>query len=406
MKYDIVVIGGGPAGIMSAIHAAEKGAVVCIIEHMDRIGKKILSTGNGKCNLTNMVMTPDCYRSESEEAYFHVAESFSPAELREFFYKAGLVTKEKNGYVYPFSEQASAVLDVLRHELARLGIHIMTETEVKSVEKGYVIHTDKGTVKSKALIIACGSKCAPKTGSDGTGYALASSMGHSVITPVPALVQIRCKEKVFREIAGVRTEAAVTLIVNGREIISDRGELQLTDYGISGIPVFQISRYIKRSVDRNENPVVRINFMPQFGRKELNGMIACLVKHNPVLEIQYSLNGILNKKISAAVLKKAGIDINRPCRTVSSSDIDKISEIITDYRVTPVDTNGFENAQVCAGGVALTQVDMCTMESRLCKNLYFAGEILDVDGKCGGYNLHWAFASGRLAGNSAAEGIL
>lgn len=403
MRYKVTIIGGGPAGMMAAITAAKCGAKVCLIEHNDRVGKKILSTGNGKCNLTNMNISEDCYRSDSKESCFCVIEKFMPDKLREFFLSIGLMTKEKAGYVYPNSEQAASVLDALRYEMERLNIDVMTGINVKQISKGFVIHTDRLDVATENIILACGSMCAPKTGSDGSGYTLAKSFGHRIITPIPALVQIKCQEKVFKELAGVRTEAIVTLTVNGEKVINELGELQLTEYGISGIPVFQISRFIKRELDRNNKPVVHINFMPDYNDRKLNGILTGFVGHNPSLEIKDALNGILNKKISPVILRQSGIRPSEICQNITASNIKTIVRNILDFKVTPVDTNGFDNAQVCAGGVDLAQINLDTMESRIVNKLYFAGEILDVDGKCGGYNLQWAFASGRLAGLSAVR---
>ena len=403
MRYKVTVIGGGPAGMMAAIAAAECGAKVCLIEHKERVGKKILSTGNGKCNLTNMNISPDCYRSDSKESCFCVIEKFMPDKLREFFLSIGLMTKEKAGYVYPNSEQAATVLDALRYELERLQIQVLTETNVKSISKGFVIHTDKLDVATENVILACGSMCAPKTGSDGSGYTLAKSFGHRIINPIPALVQIKCKENIFKELAGVRAEALVTLTVNGEKVVNEQGELQLTDYGISGIPVFQISRFIKRELDRKNNPVVHINFMPDYNDRKLGSILTGFVGHNPSLEIKDVLNGILNKKISPVILKQSGIKPSEICKNITPANIKSIVKNILDFKVTPTDTNGFDNAQVCAGGVDLSQVNLETMESKIVKNLYFAGEILDVDGKCGGYHLQWAFSSGRLAGLNAVR---
>lgn len=402
--YDVTIIGAGPAGMIAAITAARAGRNVCLIEHNDKPGKKILVTGNGKCNITNMDMAPSYYRSNSKESYFSVIESFGPNELRIFLMEIGLITKEKNGYVYPFSEQASSVLDVLRNEISRLRINLMTEVNVTGISPSFIITTDHGIIESYSLILACGSKCAPKTGSDGSGYELAKSLGHNIITPIPALVQIKCKENFFREMSGVRVNATVTLTVDGIKKDGDTGELQITDYGISGIPVFQISRCIKREIDKKSNPLVHINFMPGYKDKDVRKILVNLFSCNPKIDYISALNGLFNRKLASVILKSSGVDKGRPCREYTDEVINKICRNILDFVVTPTDTNGFENAQVCAGGVDLDEIDLTTMESRIVKNLYFAGEILDVDGKCGGYNLQWAFSSGKLAGLSA-EGI-
>lgn len=402
--YDITIIGAGPAGMMAAITAARSGKKVCLIEHNDKPGKKILVTGNGKCNITNMDMAPSYYGSNSKESYFSVIENFGPNELRNFLMEIGLITKEKNGYVYPFSEQASSVLDVLRNEISRLRITLMTETNVTGISPSFIINTDHGTIESHSLILACGSKSAPKTGSDGSGYELAKSFGHNIITPIPALVQIKCKESFFKEMAGVRANATVTLTVDGIKKDGDTGELQITDYGISGIPVFQISRCVKRELDKKSSPLVHVNFMPGYKDKDVRKILVNLFSCNEKIDYISALNGLFNRKLASVILKVSGVDKGRPCREYTDEVISKICRNILDFVVTPTDTNGFENAQVCAGGVDLDEINLTTMESRIIKNLYFAGEILDVDGKCGGYNLQWAFSSGRLAGISA-EGI-
>lgn len=398
--FDVIIIGAGPAGMMAAITAAYGQKKVCLIEHNEKPGKKILVTGNGKCNITNFNITPDCYNSDSKESYFDVINKFSPSELVGFLNSIGLLTKEKNGYVYPYSEQASSVLDALRNEVSRLGIILMLNTKVLDITPDFTVTTDSKTLKSKSLIISCGSKCYPKTGSDGSGYELAKKMSHTIVPPVPALVQIRCKGDFFRDFAGVRVQAAVTLTVNDNKIINDTGELQLTDYGISGIPVFCISRFVKRELDKKNNPKIHINFMPDYNKKEVRKIISNALCRNTKIDYITALNGIFNKKLASVLIRAAGLLNGKSCRDVCENDIETICRLISDFVVIPTDTNGFDNAQVCAGGVSLDEVNLSTLESKKVKNLYFAGEILDVDGKCGGYNLQWAFSSGHLCGIS------
>lgn len=394
MIYDIVVIGAGPAGMTAAITAAEKGSRVCIIEHKDRVGKKILSTGNGKCNITNMSISQKCYNSSSQRNFYNVIERFNPEAVRNFFMSIGLLTKEKNGYVYPNSEQASAVLDSLRYRLNDVNVHILTDTNVKKItyRDSYVITTDSNTINAKKLIIAAGSKCASKTGSDGSGYELAKSMGHKIVPVIPALVQIICRESFFKELQGIRCEALISVYSDGKVIISEKGELQLTASGISGIPVFCLSRHIKRLMDEKKQPYVSIDFMPSYSEAEVCEIIEKISSVSKGRTMNDILSGMLNKKLANLLAKLS-----------NGKSIKYIAHLIKNFKVIPADTNGFENAQVCAGGVSLDEIDLNTMESEIVKNLYFAGEVLDVDGKCGGYNLQWAFSSGHLAGISAAE---
>ena len=252
MSKRVIVIGGGASGMTAAIFAARQGAAVTLLEHMDRVGKKILSTGNGKCNLTNRRMDASCYRSSAPEFPMEVLGRFGEPETEAFFEELGIVLKDRNGYLYPASGQASSVLDALREELSRLGVNIVTEcgeAEVAAPGSGkggnqeWTVLCKKGRFCSDALILAAGSKAAPSTGSDGSGYDLAKRLGHRIIRPLPALVQLRCREKFFKQISGVRADACVSIWADGERLAYDQGELQLTDYGISGIPVFQVSRF-------------------------------------------------------------------------------------------------------------------------------------------------------------------
>ena len=403
--------------MIAAISAARMGAEVTLLEGGDRIGRKILSTGNGKCNFTNKKMDNTCFRSNTSADISPFLNEFGVEDTLAFFASLQMLYKEKHGYFYPASEQASTVLDVLRFEIESHAAQIKVLTGFKA---RMLTYHKNGTVKVQCgtesfvfdrVILACGSKASPKTGSDGTGYQLLRSLKCDchMEEVVPALVQLKCNGDFFKGIAGVRTDVRVSLYTVGRNgeleafLAADSGELQLTDYGISGIPVFQISRFIKRELDRNNKPVVHINFMPDYNDRKLNGILTGFVGHNPSLEIKDALNGILNKKISPVILKQSGIKPSEICQNITASNIKTIVRNILDFKVTPVDTNGVDNAQVCAGGVDLAQINLDTMESRIVNKLYFAGEILDVDGKCGGYNLQWAFASGRLAGLSAVR---
>ena len=259
MSKRVIVIGGGASGMTAAIFAARQGAAVTLLEHMDRVGKKILSTGNGKCNLTNRRMDASCYRSSAPEFPMEVLGRFGEPETEAFFEELGIVLKDRNGYLYPASGQASSVLDALREELSRLGVNIVTEcgeAEVAAPGSGkggnqeWTVLCKKGRFCSDALILAAGSKAAPSTGSDGSSYDLAKRLGHRIIRPLPALVQLRCREKFFKQISGVRADACVSIWADGERLAYDQGELQLTDYGISGIPVFQVSRFASVALSR------------------------------------------------------------------------------------------------------------------------------------------------------------
>lgn len=405
-----IIIGGGAAGLMAAITAAENGAGVTILEHMPRVGKKILSTGNGKCNLTNLDMRPDCYRCGTADFPMTAIGRFSVADTVSFFRRLGVVVTDRNGYVYPASGQAQTVLDALREKAESLGIRIVTECRPETVERdgtGFCVRTSCGAFLGDFLILAAGSKAAPATGSDGSGYDLAASLGHKIVTPLPALVQLKCRGDFFRFIAGVRTEAEVSLYTAGKHgelgdlLASDRGELQLTDYGISGIPVFQVSRYASEALDRKKRVLAVLDFFPSLKDEELFLLLKEQRMYLSDRKAEGFLNGIFHKKLAALFLKAAGIRGEEMAGRLSDKKLLAAAELIKRTVVEVTAANSFDKAQVCMGGVRVKDVDPCTMESRLVPGLYFAGEILDVDGICGGYNLQWAWSSGYAAGASA-----
>lgn len=403
MIYDIIVIGAGPAGMTASIYAARNKASVCLLEHNDRTGRKILSTGNGKCNITNINMSADYYNTSSRSALDTVINSRTSMEVIDLCNYLGIFTRVKNGYVYPYSEQASAVLDGFNTELARLGVHTFTSVHIDKINHDggiFSVISDTGRYDGRRLIIAGGSKCAPKTGSDGSCYGYAKAFGHHIVNVIPALTGLVCSEKYFKELKGVRTDAILNVSVSGHPDMTfeERGELQLAEYGISGIPVFQICSRVKRLLDDKMQPVIHIDLTPDISNGELYRIIRDMVKRCPDISIASALSGFLNNKISSAVIKVAGLKPSQLCENISNSNIHSLCDIIKTFSATPTDTRGFENAQCCAGGVDLDEIDLNTMESRLVPGLYFAGEILDVDGLCGGYNLTWAVTSGRIAG--------
>ena len=272
MKKQIGVIGGGAAGMMAAITAAGEGAQVTILERNDRIGKKILQTGNGKCNLGNRSLSVECYHGGDPEWISKVLERFDIEDTIRFFQSIGLMIKEKNGYLYPVCEQAAAVLDVLRYELQALGVEILYQCKITKVER-----TDSGRLcvsdgekewQFDAVIVTCGGKAAPATGSDGSGFKIAKKLGHSCVPSVPALVQLRCQETdLLKGIAGVRADSEIRILCGGREVCRERGELQLTDYGISGIPVFQLSRTVNYLLREKQEVQAQIDFLPDLSQE-------------------------------------------------------------------------------------------------------------------------------------------
>lgn len=418
----VIIIGAGASGMVAAICAARAGASVICIEHMDRVGKKILSTGNGRCNFTNRDQKAEYYRSGQPEFPWQVVERFPLERTLDFFEELGILAKERNGYLYPNSDQASSILDVLRMEMERQSIDVHVSCQVRSVmKKGkeFVVAADQGEFRGDCLILACGSKAAPVTGSDGSGYELARSLGHSVIAPLPSLVQLRCEEKDYKQLAGIRTEARVSLMAeeefggkcssgNSSKIWSvvaqEQGELQLTDYGISGIPVFQISRYAAMALHNKQKVRAVIDFLPQKSVDETRDLFKIRRETMPDKTCEQWMIGLLNKKLNVVLLKRAGIAPSALVRDIPDEKWNALLRQIKAFGTQVIATNSYEHAQVCCGGVDTAQVDARTLESKKTAGLYFAGEILDVDGICGGYNLQWAWSSGAVAGMAAAGG--
>lgn len=404
-KRTVAVIGGGAAGMMSAIAAAQCGAKVTVFERNDRVGKKILATGNGKCNFSNLNQDTGNYCSQAPGRLAAYLDRFGAADAVSFFQSAGMMVKDKNGYLYPASEQATTVLDTLRLQMEGLQVRVVTGLKVNDVyrdQSGKIkVCTENGAFGFDRGIIACGSKAAPKTGSDGNGYELARKLGHRVVAPVPALVQLRCMEDGLKSVAGVRAEAQVTLLIDGKEAGEERGELQLTDYGISGIVVFQLSRTVSYALLHNRQVKVKIDFFPGMGEEDYRLLAAGRRLALSDRTAEGFFTGMLNKKLMLLFMKQAGIKPDVPAENVPAEQLDKVFDKCRSWELTVAATNSFEQAQVCAGGVSLEEVDE-NLQSLKTPGIYFAGEILDVDGKCGGYNLQWAWTSGRITGESAA----
>ena len=401
MKKSVLIIGGGASGIFAAIISARRGLQVILIEQKEKIGKKLLATGNGRCNLTNAFMEPSCYRSTDLEKAFQVIETFGAKETLTFFSELGLICRAKDGYYYPRTMQASSVLDVLRMELERLGVSIVTETKATSIaytDKMFKVHTTQKTFSVQAVILAAGAKASEALGSDGSGYHFTQTFGHSLVTPVPALVPLIGKGEYFKHLKGIRTQATVHAMVDGKEVAVDTGEMQWTQYGISGIPIFQISRFLSYALIQNKKAEVEIDFLPELEEREILDIFQkCHLKFTEE-KVDSFFTGIFHKRIGETILKQSGIASSRCIKSLTVTELKKLVNDCKRFKVTIIDTKGFGQAQVCAGGVPLHEVQLCTMESKLVKNLYLTGEILDVDGICGGYNLQWAWATGYLAG--------
>ena len=388
-KKRVIIVGAGASCLMAAITAAQKGAAVTILEQNEKPGKKICATGNGKCNFTNLTMPEDAYRGEDPAFSKAALEQFSVADTVEFFTRLGIYPVNKNnGYLYPHSGQASSVVEVLCMKARSLGVKIKTNEQVLDVSKTgntWNVKTRSWEYEGDAVILANGSRASSIAGSDGSGYDLARKLGHKVIEPLPALTALKCKNTGFSGWAGVRTEGKITLYIDGVKTAEDAGELQLTDYGVSGIPVFQISRYAIRALEDGRNVSLTLHFLPEFSEEQLHHFLEQRKEDCPYKGKKEILTGLFPEKLSKILLAAKDLERAISCYPLK----------VTGYQP-------FEQAQVCSGGVAARDVNAATMESRKIRSLYFAGELLDIDGKCGGYNLQWAWSSGFVAGSCAA----
>ena len=401
----VAVIGGGASGMMAAVTAASEGARVILLEHKDRIGKKILSTGNGRCNFTNIHQEPICYHSEDPMFPWEVVERFNAQAVISFFLQLGVYSKNRNGYIYPNSDQASAVLDAFRMELDRLKVEIRTGVECREIrpgKKGFTILTDQEPVRADRVILCAGSKAAPTTGSDGSGYDLAKKLGHRILPVLPALTALKCEEKFFKSIAGVRANGSVSIWSGGECIAKDTGEIQLTDYGISGIPVFQVSRYASKLLYEKKETDAVLDFMPDFTKAQTDAFLRARAQTRPDKSAEMFLIGLFHKKLCDLWIRLSEIPRQRKAEELNSDEIARLTDLIKEFRVRVRETNPYDKAQVCCGGVDTREVDPETLESVYVPGVYFAGEILDVDGMCGGYNLTFAWASGYVAGKAAS----
>jgi hypothetical protein len=400
MKADVIVIGGGASGMTAAICAARQGASVLILERMSRIGKKLLATGNGKCNYTNRFMELSCYHSRNLSVVEKIMEAFDEASVEQFFLQLGILPKEKDGYIYPNSMQAASVLDALRFELERLSVTVVTDEEVRDIRskgKGFQVQGKDNTFHCRRLILACGGRASEKLGSNGSGYGLAKAFGHSIVPVVPALTGLKASEKVYKLLAGVRVEGALRLEIDGRTVDEHRGEIQLADYGISGIPVFQVSGQAAYGLQNGRKVVCFLDFFPDWTKSQLEEFLKERYRQFKGRPEAVFETGLLNRKLIHECLKLAGGG------KASLPEVKSLVNILKCFPATITGSRGYEFAQVCAGGVALDEIHPESCESLKQPGLYIIGELLDADGICGGYNLQWAWSTGVIAGTAAGK---
>ena len=399
---EIAVIGGGASGIVAAIIGARNGAKVTIYERCERIGRKILATGNGRCNYTNIYATVDNYHGKEPEFINDTINNFWIGETNSFFAELGMLTKiENDGKAYPYSLQASAVLDVLRYELDRLGVNVVTEFEVEKIEKvkgKFNIRAYNGkTAKADKVILSTGGKASPSLGSNGSGYKLAQDFGHKLSKLYPSLVQIKTETNLIKALKGIKLDANVLLEVGDKKT-SYFGEVLFTDYGLSGPAIFNISRLCADDCEA----VITLDILPEIEYDELYEILKN--RRNRYRNLETFFVGMVNKKVGMTIMKYADVlPFSRSSDTINEKELRRLCDALKDLKLKVTGTMSWNNAQVTAGGILTADINSKTMESKLCEGLYMTGEILDIDGDCGGYNLQWAWSSGYVAGVNASR---
>ena len=406
---DIIIIGGGASGLIASIYAAKKGRKVTILEKNKILGKKILITGNGKCNYYNNDQNLIHYHTENKELLSEIFTKINQQEILKFFDSIGIIPKIKDGYYYPYSNQATSIQTALIKEAKLQNVEIITETEALNITKEnniFKVKTNNNTYKGNKIILSTGSFSCPKTGSDGLGYNLASSLGHNIIKPLPALVQLKVNTNFLKEWHGIRSDVKVSQIENNKLINSQIGEIQLTDYGLSGICIFSLSGKISRGLYQNKKEQISINFLHPFNITNSNEFITWMNNRNKQVlnrTISDLLDGCLNYKLINLLLKLSKIDRNTSWNNLSTKDKSILGNNLTNFIVDIIGTKSYDFSQTCTGGIPLTELNLKTMESLITKNLYITGELLDIDGDCGGYNLTNAWITGYLAGRGASN---
>ena len=407
-KKKLIIIGAGASGLVAAIEAQRKGLDVLVLERMDRPGKKILATGNGKCNLTNSYYDEDTYRGVHREFAYHIIHKIDYKNVLSFFEGLGLFVVENNGYYYPKSGQASTVLDVLLLQCKHQNIPILCQQEVIKVKKknnGFEVFTKEKCFEGDYVLLCGGGKSNEKLGSNGSAIQLAKELGHKIVPLAPALCALHGKGSFFKETSGVRVKAKLRFKIDGTYTNWNQGELQLTDYGISGVMVFCLSRYAVYGLMEKKGVYAHIDFMPDLNYDECKESLLFLKKTVPYKTIPQALEGLINQKLALAITKYCKIKPDLCINQMTMEQCNKLSETLKNFQVEITNFADFSKSQVTAGGVSTEQIHPDTMESKLVKGLYFAGEMIDVDGTCGGYNLQWAFSSGMIAARSISREV-
>lgn len=407
---EVAVIGAGPSGCMAAAAAAGNGQRTFLFDANDKVGRKIYATGNGRCNLTNLHMDNNCYHIGGREDLSAFFALFSVEDHIRFWESAGIFLHDRQGYVYPRTDQASTIAEAFEKMLREARVQFLPEHKVSGIrtckERGgsrFLVETQNGEhYFARKVILAGGGAAGPQYGSSGDMYRIAGELGHSVTKPLPALVPLCSDDRDLKAAAGARCDARITLLCEGSDPISERGELQMTERGISGIPVFQLSAAAARALDQGRKVTAVIDLLPDFEKEKWEAEIIRRMREDRNCMLSMFCLGLVNRKVLDLILRKRGLQAEKKASKLPDKVLIGIMEDMRALRVRITGTGDFRQAQVTTGGIPLSEVSD-DLESLKCPGLYLAGELLDVDGICGGYNLQWAMTSGWIAGTGAAK---
>jgi len=401
--FDVAVIGAGPAGIMAAISAAKAGAKVVLLEKNEIIGRKILATGNGRCNISNTNIAKDRYHSEDVLSATSILTTFDAVT---YFEGIGVLLKEEDrGRLFPRTNQASTVVDALRAELARLAVATKTSFTVKAILPGkpwHILGESKDEITAASVILTTGGRAAHQLGSSGDGLFWAKNLTH-VITPIhAALVPLETEEAWVKDIMGIRLHSHVRLLADNQEILTREGDIIFTHFGISGPAAMGLAREVDPLLEKGKVVTVSIDLVPDLSEERLDSTLATLASTDGKKQVKSILAGLVPKNLIPQIMTMSGISTEQKAAETSKKQRQSLIQTIKNFKLTIKKVRPLKEAQVTAGGIAMTEVT-AALESKKSPGLYFAGEILDVDGDSGGFNLQWAWASGTIAGESAAR---
>ena len=402
----LAIIGAGASGLSCAIEARRGFDIdVTVFERAQRAGRKIMASGNGRCNLTNDDLDIRYYHGAQREFMLPAFEKYGLDSTLDFFLTLGVPVRREGTRIYPYSLQSGAVLDALRYECAHLGVNIICEKEIKSIEKngsGWLLDG----AYFDAVVIACGGIASQDLGGTESGYTLLEKLGHKRSELLPSIVQLRTDSAQVKGLSGIKQQAVASLFISGRFIDNSEDEVLFVDYGLSGPAIFQLSSRATRALAKKEEVFITLDIVPEYTFSDILSMLEKRIIDRPYISLEDFLTGLLHKRVGQMALKSAGIaPLSRQADTLNAKELRTIASLLKKWRFDIVSVNSMKNAQVTAGGIFTRDFDPNTMMSKKAAGVFACGEVLDIDGDCGGYNLQWAWSSGRLAGHSAAEFI-